>query len=180
MSAEMMNMQIVLAHVSDAVAIGRKFWIEGQIVVGGQGNSRIRSEAVKPELAIGIEKQVLGIGRPMIAGNAVANAPLQFALIPDFVIRRRQRRQPVLRHQDRRLACAHVNVPKLAARPALVAKNVRDLLVVGAPVQRLWLAAGENGAVKYLLDSQLLRARSRLHFLSRSKSCKQKTDTDND
>src|SRR5205807_8008384 len=91
----------------------------------------------------------------------------------DLVVRRRQRCQSVLRYQDRRLAYAHVDIPKLAVGAALVAQDIRNLLAVRTPLQRLRLASRQSRPAEDLIDSQLLPASDRGSLLSYCSACKQ-------
>src|SRR5947209_16396733 len=68
-------------NVSDAVAVGRKLWIRAWLRIGCELYCRATLRVVHPELALGIEKQVTGIGRPFIRGHVVTSDALLLALV---------------------------------------------------------------------------------------------------
>src|SRR5437879_11695747 len=80
-------------NVSDAVAVGRKLWIRAWLRIGCELYCRATLRVVHPELALGIEKQVTGIGRPFIRGHVVTSDALFLALVFYLAEWRRKRLQ---------------------------------------------------------------------------------------
>ena len=103
-------------------------------------------QRVEPELAVGIEKNVLGVGRPMICGYMVAGTVVLLAVILGVGLRGLHGRQFLRGHQHRRFSGGHVNVVELGILSLLVMNNVRDLGAVRAPLDGVWRAAGKTAA----------------------------------
>src|SRR5208337_4691633 len=113
-------------------------------------------EAVIPELSVGVEEEVLGIGCPVIGRDRVPLHCFLLALVLDRAGSRRERVQLFARHQHRWLAGGQVNVIERPVVAAIVALNVGDLRAVGAPVDALGNAPGNAAVSKDSLDGELL------------------------
>ena len=83
----------MFTNVSDAAAVGRKLRIRTRLWIGCELHCGATLCVVHPELALGIEKQVPGIGRPFIRGHVVTSDALFLALVFYLAEWRRKRLQ---------------------------------------------------------------------------------------
>ena len=90
LASDGMNIKIVLAHVCEPLAIGRKLRIFARVRRRRKLHRRSRIQAVIPELSLRIEEQMLGIRRPRISGDVIPRHAFFLALVLDVAGRRRQ------------------------------------------------------------------------------------------
>ena len=104
----------MFTNVGHVAAVGRKLSIGTWLRIGCELYCRATLRVVHPELALGIEKQVTGIGRPFIRGHVVTSDALLLALVFYLAEWRRKSLQLDFADQNLPLAGGRIHVPQLA------------------------------------------------------------------
>src|SRR6266436_1560662 len=157
-----MHVEIMFAHVSQPLAVGREFRVIAWIGGSGKLHTGPGGEVEIPELSLGVEEQVLGVGRPDVGRDVIARDALFLALVLDLAERGRELGQLDLAHQDLLLAGGSVHVPELTVVARVIALHERNFGAVRTPLDGLGSAPGQPAFGKDGLDGQLLWGRGRL------------------
>src|ERR1019366_1695379 len=159
LSRNRMHIKIVLAHVSEPLAVRRKLRVLAGVRRRRKLHRRSRIQAVIPELSPRIEEQVFGIGRPGVGGDVIARHALFLALVTDLAHGRRKLRQLDLAYQYFFLTRHRVHIEEFAALARIVALHKRNLAAVRTPLDRLRGASRGSALREDLFNRELLRRR---------------------
>src|SRR5437762_12221558 len=99
---------------------------------------------VHPELALCIEKQVTGIGRPFIRGHVVTSDALFLALVFYLAEWRRKRLQLDFADQNLPLAGGRIHVPQLAMLSRVISLHELYLLIIWTSLVRFRRPSGHS------------------------------------
>ncbi len=164
-AAQRPSIQVVLANVRDATSIRRELGVLARLGARSNLHRSAGIQRVKPKLALRIEEQMFGIGRPMIRGDRIALRRFLLALVLHGVGGWRQSCQPLACNQYSASSGGDVHETERALLAAVVALHEGNLRSVRTPLNRLRSASKNAGILKYRLDRQLFRG---LGFLRRN------------
>src|SRR5438067_2503759 len=162
----------MLADISHAIPVGRKLRIQSRVRTRGELHRGTVFHVVEPQLSLGAEEQMLGIGRPLICRYVITRDPLFFTFILDGCNGRRESLQFYVADQNLLFASCGVHIPQGGMFTGVVALNESNPAVVGAPLDFLGPAASDSPLSKDRFDGELSLTRR----LTDKKSCRQKTE----
>src|SRR5215472_2228437 len=128
------DIEAVLAKVRNLFAVGRELGIAGSAAGSGESGGGAAIQIVEPELAVSVEKEVLGIGRPMVCGDGIARAAFALTLVFNGGDRRHQGSELFCCDEQCQFSRSNIDVKELRGLMLFAAKNVRDFVPVGTPL----------------------------------------------
>ena len=128
--------------ITDAIGLEMK-GVDTGLRAGGELDGGAALHRVQPELTLGIEQQMLRIGRPEVSRDMVAEDTLFLALVLDTAGRRGKHGKLAFADQEFPLAACSVHEPELAILAFVVALDEGKLGVIRAPLEVLGGASGD-------------------------------------
>src|SRR5262249_53557416 len=147
--------------VRDFFAVGRELGIAGSGAGRSESGGGAAIQIVEPELAVGVEEEVLGIRRPMVCGDGIARAAFALTLIFNGGDRRHQGCKLFCCDERCRFSRGNIDVKELGSLVLFAAKNVGDFVAVGTPLDGFRHSTGKAAVGIDGVDGEFLRLLSK-------------------